>query len=322
MMRKSRIEEVMRLSLPDPKRCKLPVLGNFPAIEGDLIKHHDGSLWVVKGCIHSSEGLVAVPRVFEGKKVKRYFEAMSIIERYYPHYITYIEELGRDVPVVPWEDVLNILSWLHDGRYSRVEEVNEILRLFDDVGLECGVAGSYLGGYFGVESDIDVHCLDSPGAYEKVQLLYANGALDHLNRFDAYYEVSEVSEILGTDTHAELLTRKYLQGKFRGKKVTIRILNCNRITGFVGPYSNVRWGEFVVRVTESDYRTPAIMKAHVVISSLSVDDEIYLISHRARFTEFPVDAILKILGPLRMNSLGRTVINLDEATVDWVSLDI
>lgn len=322
MMRKSRDEGVMQLSLSDPKFREVSALRNFPAIEGDILKHRDGSLWVVKGCVHSPEGLVAIPRVFEGKKVKQYFEAMKIVERYYPHYITYIEELDRDVPVVPWKDILEILSWLYEGCSSSIEEVNRILVLLNNIGLKCGVAGSYLGGYSGVESDIDVHCLDTAGAYEKVRLLYTTGALEHLSYSDAYHEVSEVSEILRADIHVELLTRKYLQGKFKSKKVTIRILNCDRITEFLGPYNNVRWGEFMVRVTESDYRTPAIMKAYVIRSSLSIDDEIYLISHRARFTELPDGTIFKIFGPVRTNSLGRTIINLDEAAVDWVSIDI
>jgi hypothetical protein len=320
MMRKSRNDEVMRLSLSDSEYRNQSVVGNLSAIEGDMLRHRDGSLWVVKGCVHSSEGLVALPRVFEGRKVKRYSEAMGVIERYYPHYITYLEELGRDVPVVPWGDILRVLSWLHEGRHHWVEGVSELLRLLSDVGLECGIAGSYLGGYFGVESDIDVHCLDSPGAYEKIQQLYTSGILEHLSYFDACYEVTEVSESLREDIHIGMLTRKYLQGKFRNRRVTIRILGCDRIAEFLGPYHSVRWGELVVKVVESDYRTPAIMRAHVVRSSVSVDNLVYLISHRARFTELPSGTILKVSGLVRTNSLGRTIVNLDESTVDWIGL--
>lgn len=289
-------------------------------VEGDVIKHVDGSLWVVKGCVHTSEGFVAVPRVVGSKKIKRFAEAMEVVKRYYFHYIRKVQETGREVPVVPENDILEVRRWGIEGRECGDPILRQFLQILDMRGLNCGIAGSHLGGYSRPESDIDVHCLDSPGAYSKISSLYSSEILRHLDLSEAVHEVVDVSESLDSRKHAELITKKNLQGMYGERKVTIRIVNCDRIQKLLGPYLDSRNAELVVKVAESDYRTPTTLRASVVRASILVDQYVYLISHRVRFTELPVETVLHVDGAVMRNSLGNLVVNLDEAEVKWISL--
>lgn len=289
-------------------------------VEGDLIEHVDGSLWLVKGCVHTPEGYVALPRVVGGKKFKRYSESMNIVERYYAHYINYLAELGREVPIIPASDIAVVFRWLVEGRTPTDKLLNELLQLFRRTGLECGIAGSYLGNYGGPESDIDIHCLDSPGAYLRVTHLYSSGILQHVDLGEAIREVFDVAELLNIEKHIRLVTSKFLQGKHRGKRVTIRIVNCERVGNLLGPYISTIPIDGVIEVIESDYRTPAIMRGEIIRASSPLPREVYLLSHRIRFAELPEGALVGIRGYLRTNTMGVVLVNLDESDVQWIHL--
>ncbi len=287
-------------------------------VEGDVARLVDGSLWVVKGCAHPPGGFVAVPRVVDGKKLKRLADAVEVVKRYYLHYARRVPEIGREVPVVPLEDVLEVRGWLSEGRRPGDPALEELLRAFEALGLECGIAGSHLGGYSEIGSDIDVHCLDRPDAYGRISSLYSSGVLEHLDPNEALLEVVSVSESLDPERHAELIAKRHLQGKYRGRRVTIRVVNCERIRELLGPYADLRSAELVVRVVESDYRTPSILEADVVRSSVSTGQRVYLLTHRLRFAELPVGTLLQIRGTLATRACGGSVLNLDESDVVWI----
>ncbi|MEM1930553.1 MAG: hypothetical protein QW780_04250 [Sulfolobales archaeon] len=286
--------------------------------EGDIIKHKDGSVWVVKGCVHPPEGFVAVPRVVDGKKLKRVVEVWEMVNRYYIHYIKNIPEIGRGVPVVPKRDVFEVRRWSIDGRNCSSTFLKQLLQTFDSLGLNCGIAGSHLGGYSSAESDVDVHCSGGPDAYDKVSSLYSLGVLKHLDFDEAIREVVEVSEFLEPKRHAELITKRYLQGVYERKKVTIRIVDCGRVKKFLGPYEDLKKAELVVKIVESDYRTPAILRADVVRASVLVDKHVHLLTHRLRFVELPVGTLLYLEGTIALNTYGNLVVNLDESKIVWL----
>ncbi len=303
------------MSESPPRHCEDSA---YPlAVEGDIIRHVDGSIWVVKGCVHPPGALVAVPRVVGGAKLKRLSEAMEVVRRYYLHYVRSVPEIGREVPAVPLKDVLVVLRWLREGRRPGEELLRELLKALEDLGLECGIAGSHLGGYSDAGSDVDVHCLDSPDAYERISSLYSSGLLGHLEPGEALLEVAGVSESLDPRRHAELIARRVLQGKYRGRRVTFRVVNCERAREVIGPYVDARSAEMVVRIAESDYRTPAIMRADVVRSSVSVGQSLYLFTHRLRFAELPVGTLLQIRGTVLTRACGVSVLNLEESEVLW-----
>ncbi|MEM0066314.1 MAG: hypothetical protein QW741_02025 [Sulfolobales archaeon] len=286
--------------------------------EGDIIKHKDGSVWVVKGCVHPLEGFVAIPRVVDGKKLKRVVEVEELINRYYLHYIKNLPEIGRDVPIVPKRDVFEVRRWSIEGRNCSNTFLQQLLQTFDSLGLNCGIAGSNLGGYSSAESDVDIHCSSSPDAYDKVSSLYSQGVLKHLDFDEAIREVIEVSESLELKKHAELITKKYLQGMYKRKRVTIRIIDCGRLKKFLGPYEDLKKAELVVKVVESDYRTPAILRADVVRASVLVDKHVHLLTHRLRFVELPVGTLLYLEGTIALNTYGNSIVNLDESKIAWL----
>ncbi|MEM2007411.1 MAG: hypothetical protein QXG17_06465 [Sulfolobales archaeon] len=288
--------------------------------EGDIVRHRDGSVWVVKGCVHPHEGFVAIPRVVDGKKLKRLMEVEEMIKRYYLHYIRNLPEIGRDVPIVPVGDVLEVRRWSIDGRSCGNAFLRQIIQTFDLLGLSCGIAGSHLGGYSSAESDVDIHCLNSPDAYSRISSLYSLGVLKHLDFNEAIREAMEVSESLELKKHAELITKRYLQGVYKRRKVTIRIVDCSRVRGFLGPYVDFRRAELVVKITESDYRTPAILRADVVRASTLVNKDLHLLTHRLRFVELPVGTLLSIEGAIATNTSGNSIVNLDESKIEWLLL--
>ncbi len=288
--------------------------------EGDIIKHKDGSVWVVKGCVHPLEGFVAIPRVVDGKKLKRVVEVEEVINRYYLHYIKNLPEIGRDVPVVPKRDVFEVRRWSIEGRNCSNTFLQQLLQTFDSLGLNCGIAGSNLGGYSSAESDIDIHCFSSPDAYNKVSSLYSQGVLKHLDFGEAVREVVEVSESIELKKHAELITRRYLQGMYERKRVTIRIVDCDQVKKFLGPYVDFKKAELIVRVVESDYRTPSVLRAEVVRTSVRANGYVHLLTHRLRLAELPVGTLLHIEGTTSINTYGNLVVNLDESKIVWALL--
>lgn len=292
----------------------------FQLTEGDIVKHVDGSLWVVKGCVHPPEGYVSIPRVLDGRKLKRLADALELVKRYYFHYVKNVPEVGREVPVVPLVDILSVRRWSVEGRKCDDVLLCQLLQTFEALGLNCGVAGSHLGGYSGAESDVDIHCLDNPGAYDKVASLYSLGILKHLDLGEASREVAEVHESLDPKRHAELIARRYLQGAYKRKRITIRMIDCDRVRRFLGPYTDSRRAELIVKIAESDYRTPAIMRADVVRAPVAVDRDTYLLTHRLRFIELPTGTLLCVNGTIMTNALGNSIVNLDESEVVWVSL--
>ncbi|MCX8184924.1 MAG: hypothetical protein RMI56_00075 [Sulfolobales archaeon] len=290
-------------------------------LEGDIVRLRDGSVWVIKGCAHPPGGYVALPRVVDGRKFKRFSESIEVVNRYYLHYLKNLREIGRRVPIVPEQDIVEIRRWILDGLRVGDIEAQKLLQLLASRGLKCGIAGSYLGGYSQSSSDIDIHCLDKPEAYSEVRSLYLERVLEHLSLSEAVVELAEVSESIDLKIHAYFITKRYLQGRYRSRKVTIRIVNCDRVRDFLGPYVDVRNSELIAKISESDYRTPAIIKAEVVRTSAQTNCSIYLISHRLRFAELPEGTILSIRGAIETNYLGYLIVNLDAASLDWISLD-
>ncbi len=298
---------------------RLSLSENVPhLVEGDLLELRDGSVWVVKGCWHGVEGFIAVPRVVLGRKLKRFSEIYEVVLRYYRHFVKYVEEMGREVPVVPPSEVLRTLRWSVEGVRLQYPVVREVLGKLWEVGLRCGVAGSYLGGYHSEASDVDVHCLDLPSSYERLRELYEIGVFKHLSLCEAWKEVHEVSEGIDMARHVQLLQSKLLQGVCGEIKFTLRFVNCERIKPLLGPYVDVRPAELLVKVVASDYRTPSVIEVEVVRSSTKVPSTLYLVSHRVRFTEIPEGTLISIDGLVRLALSSLHLVNLDESTVRWL----
>ncbi len=304
-------------------------------IEGDVAVLRDGSIWVVKGCVHPRGYFVGVPRLIPSHyllKLKRLRDSLSVVTRYYRHYLSYVGEVGYEVPKVPLSHVIKYITW-RDPKvitYLPKNELGgnclELIRLISrHCRTYCGPTGSLLGGYFGPYSDIDIACFDTPNIIRCLRRLRDAGLLKPLSTKEFITELSEVSEVLSVTTHCSLVRHKVLQGVFNGFRYTLRVINCLRIRGVLGPYEHVLRPKLVVcRVMDSDYRTPSVYNAELIkavnLEYVSTYDSVRLITHRIRFTELPKDSLLIIKSPLVFIKGRYLIINLD--TSDYVDVVI
>ena len=293
-----------------------------------MIRLRDGSLWVVKGCHHPLDGVVAVIRVFEGRRVKRLGEAYEIMGRYYRHYMRFLSEFGKVVPVVPREEVSEYVRGaesrevLREGLSRLHAATLEFIDLLSGYGLKCGLSGSLLGGYYTAGSDIDLVCAEGRvSSYEVLRALREEGVTESLSPTEALEEVLVVGELIPSEPHARILTRKLTQGKFKGIKYTLRILDCGEERGLLGPYDVNREEHVLIKLTNTTHKTPAVYEVSVLRPRIPYE-KAYLISYRARLTELPQETLIagKGLTHSRLDE-GLLIIDFDapNTTIEFMS---
>lgn len=294
-----------------------------------MFEHLDRSLWTIKGCYQPNSGLIAVPRLY-GKKLKRLTDAYMFILRYYKHYIRFVYEVGREVPVVPSSDVLRIIDpldvvdRLKGLAHEKIVKVAlELLKtITDGCGCAAGFSGSLAGGYFTESSDIDIVVYSRLSAcYDLLRRLRGEGLLAPFNYGEAYGEFLEVREDEDVKL-ADLISRRILQGSFRGFKYTIRLVDC-RHSVLMKDYTVLPEVILLVKIVDTthSYTTPATYLCSVVSSNTSYirsRDDVTLLTHRIRFTELYEGLMLRVQAPAYLMK-NRTLINLDIARVDLIS---
>ncbi|MEM1600943.1 MAG: hypothetical protein QXH57_02120 [Sulfolobales archaeon] len=299
-------------------------------VEGFMFEHLDRSIWTIKGCYQPNDGVIAVPRLYGKNKLKKLIDAYRFILRYYKHYIRFVYEVGREVPVVPSSDVsriidpLDVVNRLKELAHERIIRASlELLEtIIDGCGCVAGFSGSLAGGYFTESSDIDIVVYSRISAcYDLLRRLRSEGVLAPFNYGEAYGEFLEMCE--GEDMKlAELMRRRILQGSFRGFKYTIRLVDCEHqllMKDYV-VLPEVTLLVKIVDVTHS-HTTPATYLCSVVSSNTSYiksRDSITLLTHRIRFTELYEGLMLRVQAPAYLMK-NRTLVNLDIAKVDLLS---
>ena len=271
-------------------------------LEGDCLQLFDGSIWVVKGSYHPPGRVIAFPRLVDGRKVKRIGEALNIIQRYYSHFLTYVDFIGRYVPAVPKSFIKKHFRALSTGCPEKNDDIsslcNELLEILSSkCGLKCGVTGSLLYGEYTAYSDIDLVCIDRAGAYECLRKLRKNEILKRFSHSDFITEFADVSEGLSFNDHLRLILSRVTQGVFKSRRYTLRIINSNREQAVLGPYSFSYYSEVIVRVTSSDYRTPSIYNVDIIKPYITAK-KVFMVSFRVRYTEIPKGTILLVTNAL------------------------
>lgn len=299
-------------------------------LEGDQLRLVDGSLWVVKGCYHPPDGIVAVPRLFDGRRVKRLSESYEVVMRYYRHYVRFLPEFGRAVPVVPHHAVLNYLSsFVALGGVvkgvSRLYDVAlDLAEILSKCGLTCGLSGSLLGGYYTEASDIDLVCVETGcSSYDCLKSWRRSGLIKNFTAAEASEESAEVSELVPVAVYEELLTDKLTQGVFKRVKYTLRIINCGAEKRLLGPYHYTRREEVILRLLNTAYETPAIYEVELLRPRIYEGLKTYLLTYRARLTELPPGTVIKGVGLLHLDFMRQfALINLDDpkSAVEFLAL--
>jgi len=297
-----------------------------------MIRHRDGSLWVVKGCYHLDDGVVALPRLINGFKVKNYIRSLDLISRYFPHYLRFVYELGRVVPLVPPYDIADVLSPIEAtrkllrsyGDKPLVKVAYDLLQMLrSGCGCDAGFSGSLAGGYFTEGSDIDIVVYSNTAkCYELLLKLREEGFIRPMDPQTSEYEFLMVSEG-GDKTILKPMQRRVLQGVFRGFRYTIRLVNCgNAIT--LRDYIVVPNTSMIIIITESSnsYTTPATYNCIAIKSAshYAVGRPLKVLTHRIRYSELGVNTILRLQGPYYLLN-DFTLVNLDlpEVTVELIN---
>lgn len=232
---------------------------------------YDNVVWAVKGCYHPEGYAVALPRLVNGRKIKKMKEGMEIVRTRYPNLLKYIPEIGLEVPLIPLE-----LSVILDP-YKKVinnEKILEFLRFFNNV----GITGSYLYSNE-VGNDIDLISEDEKN-YEILVELRKKGITRPIN-----YVLEDEIEVMNSEDFLRLKKRRVLEGIFKGIPYTFKIVKCVKMGKVIGN----KYFEGMIRIIDpiKPYSLPIIYYT---------DNNFYLTSFRTRFTELNEGCILRVKG--------------------------
>ncbi|BBD72822.1 hypothetical protein HS1genome_1211 [Sulfodiicoccus acidiphilus] len=235
----------------------------------------EGAVWTVKGCYHPPNRVVALPRVFMGRKIKTMRDSLQLARRLAP--LKYLPEIGREVPLVPLDEakILDPFSW-NPNESKEASIAEELRRLFP----KAGVTGSLL--YQGSGSDIDLISL-RPEDYSILKDLRERGITQPLSTTK-----EEDIEVLNRDDMASLKSLRALEGTYLGHQYTFKIVECEK-------WEQVRrtWKfEGVVELNGGKTFTIPVKYNGTLEDGTSVE----VTSFRTRFTELPNGTKLVVRG--------------------------
>jgi len=286
-------------------------------LEGDCLQLSDGSLWVVKGSYHPPRRIIALPRLVNGRKLKRVDEALTVVHRYYRHFMTYVDFIGRAVPAVPealTKKHLRVLSTPCPKGLGKISELcSDLLSTLSTVcGLKCGVAGSLLYGAVTEHSDIDIVCIDNSGAYECLNNLRKNYVLKPFSYSDFLIEYTNVSEGLSFNDHLRLSTNRITQGVFKSRRYTLRLIDPLRERALQVPcLLSYRAARVITKIKSTDYRTPSIYTVELIRPQI-IAEKVLMVTFRVRYTEIPKESLVSINNAfITLRQDGSAVISLD-----------
>lgn len=241
-------------------------------IEGYMLKYK-GAIWSVKGCFHPDGYAVAIPRVYNGVKIKKMNEALELVRKKFEDLMKYVPELGFEVPLVPLKD-----SEVLDPFKKTVKDkiVSKFLSYFNG---KVGVTGSLL--YSDRYNDIDLLSLDETH-YEILKNLRNEGITKELS-----YSNEDEVEILSKEDFEFLKKKRFLEGIFEDIPYTFKIVKCLDFGIVISKESFTG----IVRITKAEkpYSLPVMYLTNLGF---------YLTSFRTRFTELKEGITLYVKGTL------------------------
>ena len=282
--------------------------------EGVYLRLRDQSIWVAKGCCDLEEGVVAVPRVVENRKIKRLGEAFEVIEKRYRHYLVKASFSFKEIPVIPLRDIEYVYypskEPCENAPRSIVNTARKLLNVLWDTGLDAYVTGSLLYCLVDESSDIDVVVYVDRDIKDLINMFLKKISPKKLDEESKDLVIRSVSENLDKYSHSVLLDRSLHEFVFEGFRVSIRYVMCNNDIKRVlcSGLSGHEYVEkiFVVRDDSLGIYTPSIYRA-----SDSLGEEFILYSHRIRFANLRVGDKLFCRGVVEYCGEGFKRFNLD-----------
>ncbi|WP_338599434.1 hypothetical protein V6M85_09925 [Sulfolobus tengchongensis] len=245
-------------------------------LEGYFLRYRN-VIWSVKGCYHPEGYAVALPRMFNGMKIKKLSTAMELVRNHFSYLLKHVSEIGFEVPLVPLNE-----SEILDPFKARVNEplIKTFLNFFNN---EIGITGSYL--YLGSGKDIDFLSFKAEH-YRTLEELREKGITEPLTNI----EESEL-ETLDSASFKLLKSKRILEGMFKGIGYTFKIVECEDFGTVKG-----------IKEFDGEVKVIKLIKPFTLpVKYLGIDkngNQFILTSFRTRFTELPVNSLIYVKGKI------------------------
>ncbi|BFH72712.1 hypothetical protein SJAV_06560 [Sulfurisphaera javensis] len=241
-------------------------------IEGYMLKYKD-IIWAVKGCFHPDNYAVAVPRYYNGIKIKKMNDAIKLVKDKFPFLMKYVPEIGFEVPLVPLDE-----AQVLDPFNAKIcdEKVKRFLSFFQG---KVGITGSLL--YSLSYNDMDFLSLNDSHYFtlRKMREKGITKPLDFVN--------SDEVEIIDKENFKALKRERALEGIFEGTPYTFKIVKC---VDFGIVIDKVEF-KGIVRIVKAE-------KPFSLPVMYLTDKGYYITSFRTRFTEIKEGIVIYINGVL------------------------
>jgi len=259
-------------------------------IEGYLVKYK-GYLWMIKGCEHFNEYIIAYPRynISKGIKIKSLDEALRIATKL--GVVKYNNCLKLKIPLLPRAKIEYVLDPFNRDHWPHLPE--KVMALLNKLGLinsnDVGLTGSYLASAI-IRNlkprDLDLIIRDKNigiRLYKLLRYLRSEGisrSLDNIEDFEGSNQ----------RTRLELLRYRVLEGILDNTIYSIRIVSCRESKE---PQCiekvNLLNDEIVIIEQISPYIMP-----YTYLSESSALGKVVVRSLRMRYSEIPTGTKLLI----------------------------
>ena len=259
-------------------------------IEGYLVKYGD-YLWMVKGCEHFDEYIIAYPRydVSKGIKIKSLDEALSIATKL--GVAKYNECLKMKIPLLSRAKIEYVLDPFNKEHWPRLPK--KIMKLLNQLDLinsnDVGLTGSYLASTI-IKNlkprDLDLIIKDkSTGIrlYELLKYLRSKGISKPMNI---------IEDFEGGDqrTRLKLLRYRVLEGILDDIIYSIRIVSCKESRK---PHCIEKVNLLNDEIIIIEQISPFIMP-YTYLGKSKVLGEVVIRSLRMRYSEIPIGTKLLV----------------------------
>jgi hypothetical protein len=277
-------------------------------IEGYMFKYK-GYLWVVKGCEHYDEQVIAFPRydLINQTKIKDTCKALSIAVEL--GVVKYDECLKMNIPAVRRDEIEYVLNPFDRGKWPPLpREILGILEALSPSELEdVGLTGSYLASTVlsSIEPrDVDLIIRGKNTGFKVYRIL------KDLRDRGVAKPLQGIGEYEGTnlETRIKLLQNRVLEGVINDTVYSIRVVSCIES---VKPTCLEKVELFNGELVIAEEVSPLVMP-YTYIAVSSDLGRILIRSLRMRFSEIPVGTKLFVSNcRLEHDVNGSTYISLD-----------